>query len=78
MGNATLARQRAQGLIGQGRVSKLYDEGRLVVLFQADYERLTARLAELERDNHTLRAIVADSTQTSVIAAQILGEAMGR
>lgn len=26
MGKATLARQRAQGLIGRGRVDKLYDE----------------------------------------------------
>jgi len=78
MGNATLARQRAQGLIGQGRVEKLYDEGKLVILYADDYARLKARLADLERDNALLRAIVVDTTQTSVIAAQVLKEAMER
>lgn len=77
MGKATLARQRAQGLIGQGRVDKLYDEGKLVVLFADDYEKLTARVAELERANRQLREIAADSTRTSVVAAQVLKEAMG-
>lgn len=75
MGKATLARQRAQGLINQGRVRQLEEAG-LTVIYTADLERLRQRLADLEKDNATLRAIVADSTQVSVIAAQVLGEAM--
>ena len=78
MGKATLARQRAQGLIGQGRVDKLYDEGKLVVLFADEYDKLTARVAELERANRLLMDIANDTTRTNVIAAQVLKEAMGR
>lgn len=58
MGKATLARQRANGLLGQGRVDKLYEEGKLVVLFNDEYERLKARVAELEKQNKTLREFV--------------------
>lgn len=65
MGKATLAKQRAQGLIGQGRVDKLYTEGQLVVIFAAELERLTQRIATLERENKTLRHIAADATQTN-------------
>jgi len=77
MGKATLAKQRAIGEIGAVRTQKLIDAG-LVVLYADDYERLTARLAELEHENKVLREIAADSTQTSVVAAQVLKEAMGR
>lgn len=72
MGKATLAHQRAIGEIGQARAQKLIDAG-LVVLFAAEYERLKQRIAELEYENTRLREIVADSTQTSVIAARLLG-----
>lgn len=78
MGKATLARQRAQGLIGQGRVDKLYDEGKLVVLFADDYEKLTARVAELEKANRLLMDIANDTTRTNVVAAQVLKETMSR
>jgi hypothetical protein len=78
MGKAILARQRANGLIGQGRINKLYDEGKLVVLFADEYERLTARVAALERENATPRQIATDSTRANAVAAQVLQEAMGR
>lgn len=77
MGKATLAHQRAIGEIGQARAQKLTDAG-LVVLYKTDYDRLTSRLAVLERDNAQLREIVADSTQANVVAAKVLREAMGR
>lgn len=44
----------------------------------AGWGEAEARLAELERDNKLLREIVADTTQMGVLAAQVLGEAMGR
>jgi len=77
MGKATLAKQRAIGEIGAARTQKLVDSG-LTILYTEDYERLTARLTELERQNKLLREIAADSTQTNVIAAQVLQEAMRR
>lgn len=77
MGKATLARQKAIGTIGGGRVASLEQAG-LVVLYTDDYERLKARLAELEKQNKLLRDIAEDSAQINVVAAQILQEAMGR
>jgi len=40
--------------------------------------RLEQQVAGLGRENKLLRDIAADSTQTNVIAAQILGEVMTR
>ena len=74
---ATLAKPRGTGQLGAARTQRLYDAG-LIVLDAGDYERLTARHAELERENKLLREIAAHSTQTNVIAAQILGKAMTR
>lgn len=76
MGKATLARQKAIGTIGGGRVRQLEDAG-LTILFTEEYEKLTARVAELEKANKLLKDIAADTTQTSMVAAQILKEAMG-
>jgi DNA-binding MarR family transcriptional regulator len=75
MGKATLAHQRAIGEIGQARAQKLTDAG-LLVLYRDDYDRLVARVAELEKQNRLLREIAADSAQLNVVAAQVLKEAM--
>lgn len=75
MGNATLAKQRAQGLIGPARVDKLYDAG-LVVMFSEEYEQLKADLADCKRENKLLREMTADGADD--IASKVLKEAMTR
>jgi hypothetical protein len=75
MGKATLAKQRAVGLIGQACVTKLYDEGALVVIFAAELECMTQQIAELKRQNRLLSAAV---NQADDVAALVLKEAMQR
>jgi hypothetical protein len=70
-------RQKANGLIGQGDINKLYDAG-LTLVYAAELERLQQRVAELERANAVLREIAADSTRVNVVSAQVIGEVMGR
>lgn len=77
MGKAALAKQRAIGQIGAARYDKLYDAG-LVVVDAEEYERLTVRVAELERKNKLLRDIARDSAEINGIAAHILREGMSR
>lgn len=77
MGRAALAKQRAIGQIGAARIDKLYGAG-LVVLDADEYERLKARVAELERENKLLRDIAEDSADMGATAALILKEAMGQ
>ena len=75
MGKATLARQRAIGLIGAARAQKLADDG-LVVLFEAEYDQLKARVAELERRNKLLRDLALGTQEQKDVAGRILQEAM--
>lgn len=75
MGKATLAHQKAIGLIGLARANKLRDEGPLTVLFTSDYEQLVARVAELERRCKLLSDAQRDRED---VAALVLREAMGR
>ncbi len=75
MGKATLARQKAIGAIGGGKVRQLEEAG-LVVLDAADYERLRARVAELERHNRLLRDLALGCEGTRDTAALILAAAM--
>lgn len=77
MGRATLARQKANGHIGQHRTDKLYDAG-LVVIEAAEYERLKARIAELERRNKLLSDLTGGAAERNDVAAQVLKEAMTR
>lgn len=55
MGKTTLARQRAMGIIGQGRVAKVEAAG-VAFVDRADYEKLIQRRAELEAEVKRLRA----------------------
>lgn len=73
MGKATLARQKAIGTIGIGRVMRLEEAG-LTVLFTADYERLTAELAEAKRRLSLLRDVTVGHGDE--VAAMVLREAM--
>lgn len=68
MGKTTLARQRAMGIIGQGRVEKVEAAG-VAFIDRADYERLIQRRAELGVEVKRLRG--------EVEAAQVPREAMG-
>lgn len=75
MGRPTIARQKACAAIGQARVTRLEDNG-LIVLEATEYARLTARLAELERRTRLLRELALGSTAPADVAAQILATAM--
>lgn len=54
MGKTTLARQKAIGAIGAGRVQRLEAAG-LQVVDAAEQAKLLQRRAELERENDQLR-----------------------
>ena len=68
MGHKTLARQKAIGTIGAGRVQKLEDAG-LLVVDRAEHEQLVARRRELERENAQLKREQAQA---------LIGEAVAR
>jgi hypothetical protein len=71
MGKATLARQKAIGAIGGGKVRQLEDAGLEV------NERGTAdRLACVERQNKLLRSLALGCVETRTVAEQILAAAM--
>lgn len=75
MGKATLARQRAIGLIGQARTDKIYEAG-LTILSTDDYERLKAELAECKRRLSRSSDVTVGHGDEE--AAMVLREAMAR
>lgn len=75
MGKATLARQRAMGVIGRGRVEAVEAVGVSFVDFE-ELCKLKLRRDELEQEVRRLRAALAEGPET--VAAVVLREAMGR
>lgn len=75
MGKATLARQKAIGTIGGGKVRALEEAG-LTIMYTEEYDKLAARIAELERRNKQLSDLTLGATERNDLAAQVLKEAM--
>ena len=70
MGKATLAYQRAIGEIGVARAARLTEAG-LIILWLDEYQRLKARVAELEKENATLREIALNSEELRATARMV-------
>jgi hypothetical protein len=75
MGKTTLARNRAMGVIGRGRVEAVEAAG-VSFVDTAEQEKLIQRQAELEQEVARLRQALDEGPQT--VAAHLLREAMGR